>query len=390
MFTWTGACVDISPNVHKMLGSLGPKLYFFRLSRHEETEDDYHNSRGADFAKKVQAIRRALSKYLEYFEANPDIIKEEGNPLSKIQMDTDNDVKLADGIIIRVGILLAHLRAIVPTWETKDTQGSDYAYAFANIEDPSRAITQLRNLARGHALSQGRTYFTMDNIPVVIHTALSTASMSRVRIFELLVEKKGRLTTDNIVEFLNTSKPTALRTMTELKATELVDMREENPGQYNSPKEIILKDKFMWFLTDQFKYLKEKATKVEGFRCKEKPTPEGGVVPPLHDCIITRMVLLLQRQRQVNGPLLGGRNSLHQYINMEASPPTLEFPPKCYYCIVGGFNNKDRYEEHVIRCHKGLTAYPGPADLERHNLAPQGMYWENPRPAGINFEEENS
>jgi hypothetical protein len=24
-----------------------------------------------------------------------------------------------------------------------------------------------------------------------------------------------------------------------------------------------------------------------------------------------------------------------------------------------------------------LTGYPGPADLEKHNLEPQEMYWEN-------------
>ena len=48
--------------------------------------------------------------------------------------------------MIRLARLLAHLRAIVPTWETKNTQGSEYAYSLANIEDPSRAITQLSNI----------------------------------------------------------------------------------------------------------------------------------------------------------------------------------------------------------------------------------------------------
>lgn len=94
----------------------------------------------------MQAIQRALFDYLKYFELNPSIVKDEGNPPSKIPMDHDKDEELADRIIIRVGTLLAHLRATVPTWETKDTQGSDYAYTFALI-GPSRAITQLRNLA---------------------------------------------------------------------------------------------------------------------------------------------------------------------------------------------------------------------------------------------------
>jgi hypothetical protein len=31
MFTWIGAAVDIPHKVHKLLGTLGPKLYFLRL-----------------------------------------------------------------------------------------------------------------------------------------------------------------------------------------------------------------------------------------------------------------------------------------------------------------------------------------------------------------------
>ena len=92
---------------------------------------------------------------------------------------------------------MARLRATVPTWETKDSQGSQYNYAIANVEIPSRAITQLYNLARGHALSKGRRYVTLDDIPIVIQTALSTATMERVRILDILVANKGTLTTSS-------------------------------------------------------------------------------------------------------------------------------------------------------------------------------------------------
>jgi predicted transcriptional regulator len=275
MFTWIGAVVDISWKVHKMLGNLGPKLYFFRLPRQPSTVEVYHRSRNGDFARKMSAVRMALFEYLEYFELNPDIVKEECNPVSKIEIDRNKDDELADYIIIRLGMLLAHLRAVVPTWDTSGTQGSEYGYTFANIEDPSRAITQLRNLAWGHALSTGRNHFTMEDIPLVIHTALSTASMSRVRIFEFLISNKGTVTTDQIVEFLNISRPTALRTMTELKATELVDMVDQEPGVYNSVKEIRLRNQFNWFLSDEFKELKERASSLVNILCKEKLTPRA-------------------------------------------------------------------------------------------------------------------
>jgi uncharacterized protein YifN (PemK superfamily) len=98
-------------------------------------------------------------------------------------VEPEKDDELSHRVIIRVGKLLAHLRAVVPVWDTKGTQGTEYAYAIAIIEDPSRAMTQLRNLARGHALSQGRKYITLDDIPIVIHTALSTASIKCCTVF---------------------------------------------------------------------------------------------------------------------------------------------------------------------------------------------------------------
>jgi hypothetical protein len=57
------------------------------------------------------------------------------------------DDQNAIGIIIKLGKLLAHLRGVVPTWETRESQGLEYAYTFANIEEPDRAMVQLRNLA---------------------------------------------------------------------------------------------------------------------------------------------------------------------------------------------------------------------------------------------------
>ncbi len=49
MFTWLGAAVDIPRKVHKQLSTLGPKLYFFRLSKIEQTEEYYYNQIGRGF-----------------------------------------------------------------------------------------------------------------------------------------------------------------------------------------------------------------------------------------------------------------------------------------------------------------------------------------------------
>jgi hypothetical protein len=62
-------------------------------------------------------------------------------------LDSTKDEEAAVRQIIKLGQLLARLRGVVPTWETHGTQGSDYSYCLPTIEEPGRAITQLRNLA---------------------------------------------------------------------------------------------------------------------------------------------------------------------------------------------------------------------------------------------------
>jgi len=127
-------------------------------------------------------------------------------------------------------------------------------------EQCDRAITQLYNLARGHALSQGRNYITLDDIPLVIKVVLSTASIERVTIFDLLLAHKGTMTTTEIAYSLNISKPTALRTMTELKALGLVEMIE---GDTNTPVRITLVSEFNWVFDKEFRKFREEFNRPE-------------------------------------------------------------------------------------------------------------------------------
>jgi hypothetical protein len=111
-------------------------------------------------------------------------------------------------------------------------------------------------MARGHALSQGRNFITKEDIPVVIKVVLSTASIEKVTIFDLLLAHEGILSTPVIADSLNISSQTALRTMTEFKALGLVDMEDGATGSEHVT-EITLKPEFKWFLSPEFQKLRE-------------------------------------------------------------------------------------------------------------------------------------
>ena len=356
MFVWIGAAVDIPWKVHKFLGTLGPKLYFLRLPNTDRKENEYLDQIDTDdFIVKTNLIQGALIDYLDWFEKCPEAITKDG--IAKIKWNYERDDNETKRFIVRLGILLARLRGIIPTWETRDSQGIDYSYTFATIEDPERAIHQLRNLARGHALSRGRNYITMDDISLVINVVFSTASTERVNIFESLLNFGGKLTTSQITDYLNTSSNTAKRTMAELKALGIVKITEIQGKHGGSPeKQMVLDDKFKWFLSGEFKQLRDKA------QCKNFTT-------------------LLVKERTTQHCILdddkrGGGNFSYP-ANDEQSKD--EYPPDCYYCDedFDGIG-KQGYEKHVLDKHQKMVCYPGPADIELYDLTPKGIWWEAP------------
>ncbi len=273
MFVWIGAAVEIPYKVYKHLSTLGPKLYFMRMVTKEETENDYLNElKYGNFNDSKEQVEGALLNYLKWFDYCP--IGEFQFSVMKIKCESSDNDDYSLRIIIRLAELLRRLRGFAPTWETHGTQGSNCAYSHPIIEKPRRAMENLRNLAIGHALSKGRLSITSNDLPIVIKVVLSTAPVERVNVFDLLLNKSGKLTTSDIMNFLNSSRPTAHRTMTELKVLGLVDMEQESDDHDNSPKSIKLKDKFKWFLSEDFRRLRN------GFipekfveECKEKSTP---------------------------------------------------------------------------------------------------------------------
>lgn len=246
MFTWAGAAVDIPYKVYKILGNLGAKLYFFRMEFKDETTDQLLNyaTVGDEFNDKVLDVQNALFDYLKWFEICPVMTP-------KIKWDRPNDSRNALKYIVMMADLLSYLRCVAQVWETHDSQGSDYAYSISQREVPRRAVTCLSNLSRGHALQTGRNYITLDDIPMIIKTALDTAPIERVSLFSLLIANNGKLTTNEILQSLNVSRPTALRTMAELKAIGLVDVEDfREEGKNNFSRRIVLKPRFNWFLSD--------------------------------------------------------------------------------------------------------------------------------------------
>lgn len=261
MFVWLGAAVDIPYKVHKMLSALGPKLYFLRLPMSVEDENSLlHSMQQEDFPIRIRKVKEALFDYLEYLESCPKMSTDPESGIPKLEWNSvDPKQEQAQRYIIYLAELLAYLRGTVSTWETEGTQGLEYAYASRNVEHPRRAITQLHNLAKGHALSQGRDHITVDDdLPLIVKVVLSgAASIERVKVLDkLLGGARGQMySASDVADAIGTSIKTAKRTMAEFKALGLVELTEL--GSVGEPLiQIRLKDDLEWFFDPVFKKLK--------------------------------------------------------------------------------------------------------------------------------------
>jgi hypothetical protein len=279
-FVILGAAVEVPFRVYRLFGNLGQKIYFLRLPRIEKSKEQRKESakQKNDFKTIISRIKEAVIEYLVWMDAAPglvakldkdDFLRFEWN--SKKEDEPEQDTAL--GHIVELCELLANLRGVVNTYEHSirrnamydatasaeknlNTREDLFENDFAIREDPQRAIAHLKSLAMGHAISQARNYLSSRDIPIVIKTALSSAPIARVRIFDLLLQYEGELTTSSICRELKISPHTAQRAMTELYILEIAELHSLSKYS-NSELKIKLMDKFSWFLSTEFEELRE-------------------------------------------------------------------------------------------------------------------------------------
>lgn len=289
MFVWLGAAVEIPPRVWKLLGTLGHKIYFLRPPLHKKTPEELKKmAKSNNYSSNNKEIEAVLLEYLKTFDAGPETenkLRVDENGLIKIRWNelVEGDQDKAIGYIAQVANLLAPLRGTVYLSESNSASykqknnnanlesnlhcenknniliqidGKDYDTDFPIIEDPSRATILLRNIAIGHAISQGRDSINLTDVPIAIKVALSTAPIRRVKVLDLLLAKGGEVTTSEITAELKVSQPIARRTMREFYALGIADL-SAIAGYDNAEHKITLKSEFDWFKSKEFEKLRE-------------------------------------------------------------------------------------------------------------------------------------
>lgn len=250
-FTWLGAVVSVSRHVMKIIGNLGPKIYFLhvdgkQISDEEKQQQILQKIENDSHSKDLEEAKKQIQKLWELITKFP---KKENE---KIIWNKSNDNIETKKKIASLSMLLAKLR----TGVTFEEIGGQVQLRISAFEDPSRAATLMQYLARGHAVIYGRNYITDEDLSVVIVVALSSAYRERTDLLRTLLENNGDLNTDQIIEKMKVSRQTALNMMKEFEIVGIVD-RIKQESETKPVEAIKLKELFSWLLSDEYKkYLK--------------------------------------------------------------------------------------------------------------------------------------
>lgn len=244
LFMFLAASTPISPRIFKTMGNLGPRLFFLSIDSKTKSEESLVDQLvNTSWKEKEDICRKITQDYL-------DSIRQKYP--KGIDWDKKNDSKECLSIIARCAMLLSRLRAPINIWREEIGDTEKYSYQSPIIEKPDRINQLLYNLARGHALISGRTNINTDDLRLIVNICFDSAPLNRSKLFRLFINSGGVLTTTQISERLNYSRPAVLKDMESFKVLGIADLFEEHTSDPGRPEKTMrLKSEFIWFLSPE-------------------------------------------------------------------------------------------------------------------------------------------
>ena len=245
LFMLLAGTTPIMPRVFKVMGTLGSRLFFLQLhSRTKSHGQLVSQNRGESRQEKERICREATDSFLRtLWTTNPDGVK----------WDKEADPENCLLVIARCAELLAALRGTIQVWEVSNGDGLNHTVPV--IEQPDRINCLLCNLARGHALLRRRRRIETEDLAPVLELTFDSAPMVRAQVFRGLLKNGGALKTGKVEELLRCSTPTALKEMEALSVLGVADKVKVPQESGQQGFELLLADKFRWFMSDECKSL---------------------------------------------------------------------------------------------------------------------------------------
>ncbi len=246
LFSWLGGTTPFDKKVWKVMSQLGSRLFFLVMDHTEEiTLEELIQPTAVPYATKLAECRAVVHQFLPtLFEAYEGV-----RGVAWDQKADDSTIKKWIG---QCAMLLAKMRS-EPARVVESTFKED-EYTQGSSEAPYRAYAVLYNLARGHALVNGRTYLTWEDLPFLAQVTVSTIPPPYGRIFEALVgQEDGQLSRAEVQAVMKVASPsTAKSSMEDMEKMGVVQYVSEGQGvesylEFNA--------KWAWCRSEEFQSL---------------------------------------------------------------------------------------------------------------------------------------
>lgn len=247
MFGFVGAAIRTPVALHKVLASLGPKIYFFtsnvKNATKQELLEEQHRER---FGIRKQRCRDKVISYLCWLEVCPNMVdvneqlknltgeaeaeetligdnaddnddddnadktldKRPRMPKRVIEWDESKNEPEAMDMTANLALLLGKIRGSTYAYQDKvmtslndeevegSTGGSGYQYEYSHSdssdENTERAMHVLENTAVAHAFELcGRNYITTEDLPIILKIVLSSANKERIKVIKTMLDAKN-------------------------------------------------------------------------------------------------------------------------------------------------------------------------------------------------------
>ena len=228
------ATTPIGGQVWRVMSSLGPRLMLFDMPVHQDSIEDQRQDMISTYTyqDKVAACREVVSSLLVQ------VWNDNGARVGGLHWDRAADPAPVLDRIIQLAELGVILRSV--TAKDKLVTATEYEYSPSVAEGPARYRQSLYNLARGHALVNGRHNLTMDDLSIPLRIVLSTGPVERLRLLRHFMNDGTLKTTQKAGDVIGHAWNTANVVLSQMMQLGLV--RHGSEAYYLSEKYDWLKE----------------------------------------------------------------------------------------------------------------------------------------------------
>lgn len=195
----------------KVMSKLGPRLLFLTVELEPETEEERIDTLLSEVSywDKVEVARKAVSDYLIR-------LWEENGGFGGVAWDKPADDRQLVENLVRLTNLGVMLRAQPAKEKTSQYDDTDYEFTPAVVEGPERYLNLLYNLARGHAIAEGRQQLAEDDVKLVARVTLGSGPEQRRKLLKGVLTQEEPLTVDEAAKAIGCTRPTAEKIISEM------------------------------------------------------------------------------------------------------------------------------------------------------------------------------